>query len=229
MRKGHNGNKIDTLVIDKFQEKLIAIMKGCDSLRAYTGSFEKEEFGKIIDDFTEYLVQAKIRERNRTMKNTIRIKKDSNPPEPSSLCVIFQSIVEEIRCNASIEVAHMRYKIASTICRWLKQKKIGSIEEGKKLMYNKFNIIVNYNSTKKLNVTTEDTMYKDVEYNEVLGKFVYGWDLNGDSVYEPTIGVSIVPPEYINAGYEWRQVLDHRYSKLDPSERLCDLDRYTGN
>ena len=231
MSKGHNCNKIDNLIIDKFQEKLTAVLNSCDTVSLQFEELEQEDFGKIIDEFNKYLIKAKTKEHSQTRNKSIRIKKTPAlpPPEPSSLCIIFQSIVEEIKCNASIEVAHMRYKMASTICRWLKQKKIDSIEAGKKLMYKKYNIHVNYDSTKKLNVTTEETMGKDIEYNEVLGKYVYGWDLNGDCVYEPTIGISIIPPEYMNAGYEWRQVLDHRYSKLDPSERLCALERYTGN
>ena len=103
------------------------------------------------------------------------------------------------------------------------------MEQAKQFMYNKYDIKISYTSVRELNVTNETNMYKDIEYNELIGKYVYGWDLNGNSLYEPTLGVSIIAPEYINSGTEWRTVLDQRYSKLDQSDRECKLENYTGN
>jgi hypothetical protein len=149
--------------------------------------------------------------------------------DPTSFNIIFTSILEEINCNASLEVPNvMKHRIAYTICKMWAKKKI-PIEQAKKFMYEKYKINISYQTDRQLNVSTEETKHNDVEYNELLGKYVYGWDLNGDAVYEPTIGIRIMAPEYVNAGNEWRQVLDHRYSKIDPCDRECELFHYTGN
>jgi len=186
---------------------------------------------KIFNDYKE-----SNNEKNTTRKKILSVsiskpKKEQvvrKSPEPNSFNVIFTDIIEEINCNASLEIpSQTKYIIATKICKlWKKQNY--SIEEAKKLMYDKYNIQISYHTKKQTNVTNIDNMYKDIEYNEINGCYVYGWDLNGNSIYEPTLGLSMIAPQYQHAGMEWREVLDLRFSQLEPCERQ-DIELYTGN
>jgi hypothetical protein len=154
----------------------------------------------------------------------------TQPPsdQPIPFNVMFNNISEEIKSNTGLEMSMKeRLNIATRICKLHINKQI-PLEEAKRLMYEKHNITINY-PTRDFTVVDEDNFGRILENNELIGKFVYGWDSNGNAVYEPTLGVSIVSPKYKNAGNEWRQMLDVRYSKIDPSERECALEDYTGN
>lgn len=66
-----------------------------------------------------------------------------------------------------------------------------------------------------VNILTTKNDYKtEVEYDELLGKPVYGWSLKkGHPIYKPSIGISKIPPKFKDAGKKWREVLLERFEQ----------------
>ena len=67
-----------------------------------------------------------------------------------------------------------------------------------------------------VNKTNNQNVHIERDYDEYSGGIVYGWDSDGEVLYEPTFGAYIGAPTFKKSGRQWRHGKDRRTYMGDP-------------
>lgn len=138
-------------------------------------------------------------------------------------------VIKELKYNMSKSTPmETRNKIAQKVINEMNNKKI-SFEEAKKKIYLDNCIYISYIISDDDDTrTNKDNMNVEREYDEYSGRVVYGWDDDGELVYEPTIGLNIEAPTFRNGGPLWRELLDRRWEQRSCYNEDDVIDDYQG-
>lgn len=164
--------------------------------------------------------------------NTKKVKREA--PQQSktpdvNLSNMKKFLLKELKYNMPITtpLSH-RFDISNEVLRIMRKDNL-NLDSAKQIVYKKHNVFithpVEYNTMK----TDENNMDVEREYDELRGSVVYGWDDDGEALYEPTFGANITPPTHKNAGYRWRSVLENRWEQRSNYDCDEELESYLGN
>ena len=103
-----------------------------------------------------------------------------------------------------------------------------SFEESKDIIYKKYNIFISYQVGHDNDRANRENMNVEREYDEYCGQSIYGWDDDGEVLYEPTFGAFIEPPSFKEGGPRWREILDHRWEQRSFYEEDETIDDFKG-
>uniref|UniRef100_A0A6C0BS66 Uncharacterized protein n=1 Tax=viral metagenome TaxID=1070528 RepID=A0A6C0BS66_9ZZZZ len=139
-------------------------------------------------------------------------------------------ILKELKYNMSPVTTSLteRFSIAQEVLKLMRKSNI-TLTSAKCIVYTKYNIFITHPVEFDTSKTDENNMHEEREYDEIRGCIVYGWNDDGDVLYEPTFNANITPPTYKQSCHQWREVLENRWeqrSYCDPEE---ELDTYIGN
>lgn len=166
---------------------------------------------------------------DKNTASTNKSSKNSNTPD-FNLSNMKKFILKELKYNMSITTPLSdRFNIANEILKLMRKDEM-TLDNAKKIVYKKYDIFithpVEYDTTK----TDENNMNIEREYDEIRGCIVYGWNDDGEALYEPTFGANITPPTHKQSGYKWREVLENRWEQRSNYDNDEDeLDTYIGN
>ena len=214
----------------------------CEELRRKKNA-SNEDITKLRSEFfKEYtrikkIVIKKLKEdeKNKEKENnknsrTRQKKEEYKKKQDEEIMREFSSFtMKELKYNLPMTTSMKdRVQIFRDIVFLSKSEKI-SLEEAKKNIYQKKGIYIVQEVDQDTNRTDVNNMYDEREYDEYRGSPVYGWNDEGEALYEPTVGANIIAPEYRHAGFEWRNVLEERWLQRSYIEEGETLDTYRGN
>ena len=107
-------------------------------------------------------------------------------------------------------------------------KKSKSFELAKSTVYLKRNIVIVNQVSIDPNRSDENNKMIERDYDELRGCIVYGWDDDGEPLYEETYGCLIVSPTFKEAGHTWREVLQERWEQRSYCSEDENIDEYDG-
>jgi hypothetical protein len=195
-----------------------------DSIRSFRSEFFRE-YSRIKRQTNMENKKAKlINQRNTTTQNS-----HSNSKDAENIAQFSAYILKELKINlpASTSLSE-RTRICSKILAVSKNQLI-SLPEARKLVYDELSIFICNHVSLDVNKTDMYNMNDEREYDEYRGAIVYGWDDDGEALYEPTIGANINPPKYEDAGFHWKTVLEERWEQRSYREEGETKLTYQGN
>jgi hypothetical protein len=165
--------------------------------------------------------------KNKTVKEEVvkEIKKND-----TNFINMKKYILKELKYNMSPVTTSLteRFSIAQEVLKLMRKSNI-TLTSAKCIVYTKYNIFITHPVEFDTSKTDENNMHEEREYDEIRGCIVYGWNDDGDVLYDPTFNANITPPTYKQSCHRWREVLENRWeqrSYCDPEE---ELDTYIGN
>ena len=107
-------------------------------------------------------------------------------------------------------------------------KKSKDFDLAKFIVYKKRNIVIVNPVSVDPNRSDENNKMIERDYDELRGCVVYGWNDDGEPLYEETYGCLIVPPTFKEAGHTWREVLQERWEQRSYCSEDENMDEYDG-
>ena len=107
-------------------------------------------------------------------------------------------------------------------------KKSKDFDLAKFIVYKKRNIVIVNPVSVDPNRSDENNKMIERDYDELRGCVVYGWNDDGEPLYEETYGCLIVPPTFKEAGHTWREVLQERWEQRSNCSDDENMDEYDG-
>ena len=224
------------LVSDVFS-KIKPYVKDEEVLKEIQKSIQKHvnEKNKVVANLSKFRV---IEEDNNNhpiiprLKKTKKVKKEkpqqSRTPDVN-LSNMKKFILKELKYNMPITTPLCdRFDISNEVLRIMRKENL-NLDSAKQIVYKKHNVFITHSVEYDTMKTDENNMDVEREYDELRGSVVYGWDDDGEALYEPTFGANITPPTHKNAGYRWRAVLENRWEQRSNYDCDEDLDTYIGN
>lgn len=188
----------------------------CDRLKDH---LDEHEINKVMNEL-------KLRTYSAPKKATLQ----TNPikhAEDTNRSNLLKFLVRELKENMSKSTSmNDRNKIAQKVINQM--NKGMSFEESKKIVYEKYHIMVSYQVGLDNDRTNRENMHIEREYDELCGKIIYGWDDSGEVLYEPTFGCLIEPPTFKEGGDRWREILDYRWEQKSSFEDGETIDEFKG-
>lgn len=166
-------------------------------------------------------------------KKVKKVKKEEKPQQSRTpdvnLSNMKKFLLKELKYNMPITTPLSdRFDISNEILRLMRKENL-NLDGAKQIVYKKHNIFITHPVEYDTMKTDENNMDVEREYDELRGSAVYGWDDDGEALYEPTFGANITPPTHKNAGYRWRAVLENRWEQRSTYDCDEELDTYIGN
>lgn len=214
----------------------------CEELRIKQ-NVSNEDIKKLRSDFfKEYSVikkkilkkqkdDSKNNEKENDKKSIITQKKEEyKKKQDEEIMREFSAFtMKELKYNLPMTASMKdRVQIFKDIVFLSRSEKI-PLNVAKNIVYQKKSIYIVQEVDHDTNRTDVNNMNDEREYDEYRGSPVYGWDDDGEALYEPSIGANIIPPEYRHAGFKWRSVLEDRWLQRSYFEEEETIDTYRGN
>ena len=141
---------------------------------------------------------------------------------------IMKFLIMELKANMPhTTIVQKRHVIAQKVMNEMHTNAL-SLEDAKNKIYPMYDINITQNIPMDVNKTNEQNMHIERDYDEYSGRIVYGWDSDGEVLYEPTFGAYIDAPTFKNSGIKWREVLNNRWEPLSFYDEDEELDDFTG-
>lgn len=193
--------------------------------------FHHEILEKLSDHLSEEDMLNVIKTLNiRVNKSLLRKKKEIDNTEHAqnvNRSNLLKYVIRELKENMSKSTPiDKRNRIAQRVINEMNHGK--TFEEAKDTIYKKYKIFISYQVGHDNDRTNHENMNIEREHDEYSGKNIYGWDDNGEVLYEPTFGAFIDPPSFKEGGPRWREILDHRWEKLSSYEDDETIDSFKG-
>ena len=215
------------------------VQQFCKVSLRYENQIKKKITNELLVKLEPLLEHDQIQEVKKLMKKRIKKQYDTHKKavmndEVSQASVTHKSnimkyLVKELKYNMSLTTPlRKRLKIAQEVIKDMEENST-TLEKSKESVYKKYDIFITKNVNLNVDVTDENNMDIEREYDEFRGSIVYGWDADGEALYEPTFGAYIVPPTFKEAGPKWREVLEERWEQRSHYEEDEALDNYIGN
>lgn len=190
---------------------------------------------KVVADLSKFRVMEEDNNNHPIiprLKKTKKVKKEkpqqSRTPDVN-LSNMKKFILKELKYNMPITTPLCnRFDISNEVLRIMRKENL-NLDSAKQIVYKKHNVFITHSVEYDTMKTDENNMDVEREYDELRGSVVYGWDDDGEALYEPTFGANITPPTHKNAGYRWRAVLENRWEQRSNYDCDEDLDTYIGN
>lgn len=179
------------------------------------------------DEIDEVLKKMRMRltKQHNNVKKMVMNESDEKMVHRKN---VMKFLIVELKANlphtTSIQKRHF---IAQKVLNEMEKNSV-TLDEAKQNVYAQYNIQVMYTIPVDLNKTNEHNMDIERDYDEYSGRIVYGWDDDGEAVYEPTFGANIEAPTFKKAGPMWRQLLDNRWEQRSWYEEDETIDDYRG-
>lgn len=231
-------NKVKKQLVNEIVSKIKPFVKNDDILKNV-----KENLHKYVNDKKRSVVTlSNLREIENNHRIIPRIKKKSSSksvkkedeqqpsrtPDPN-LLNMKKFLLKELKYNMPITTPlSSRFDISNEVLRMMRKDNL-NLDAAKQIVYKKHNIFITHPVEYDTMKTDENNMDVEREYDEIRGSVVYGWDDDGEALYEPTFGANITPPTHKNAGYKWREVLENRWEQRSNYDYDEELDTYIGN
>jgi 6-pyruvoyl-tetrahydropterin synthase len=191
-----------------------------------------DKLGAVLQDDEMNILKKGINKRiNKQYINKKKaLLKDENKEASSThLGNIFKYLLKELKYNMPVTTPlKTRLEIGKEVMDHMANTNI-SLIEAKGIVYDKHGIYITNPVSENTDVTDEHNMHIEREYDEFRGCIVYGWNDDGEALYEPTFGAIITPPTFKEAGPKWREVLEQRWEQRSYYDDDEELDTYIGN
>lgn len=191
----------------------------CEKLKPHLG---EDELLQVMRDLRLRLVTP------NNSKNKSKQDLKMNPTkhaENINKSNLLKFLVRELKENMSKSTPmHERNRIAQKIIN--KMNEGLSFDDAKLFVYKQYNIHISYIVGTDNDRTNHENKDVEREYDEYSGKSIYGWDDDGEVLYEPTFGCLIEPPTFKEGGLRWREILENRWeqrSSYDEDETIHDF------
>jgi len=210
--------KKDPLIVEEKEDHIPLIVKEEDPLIV-------EEKDPLIveekEDHTPLIVEEKE-------DHTPLIVEEKDPVEPvlkknNNSEFIMRELKYNLLNNSSLS---NRTLIVKEILKEFKKSK--DFDLAKFIVYKKRNIVIVNPVSVDPNRSDENNKMIERDYDELRGCVVYGWNDDGEPLYEETYGCLIVPPTFKEAGHTWREVLQERWEQRSNCSDDENMDEYDG-
>ena len=200
----------------------------------YQRQLKKQFSREILSKLQHHLTEADIEDIEKKLKIRVLRKisasekiNEAKHAENVNKSNLLKFVIRELKENMSKSTPiEKRNKIAQRVINEMNNGK--TFEHAKDTIYNKYNIFISYQVGKDNDRTNRENMCVEREYDEYSGRSIYGWDDDGEVLYEPTFGAIIDPPSFREGGPRWREILDHRWEKRSCCNDEEVIDNFKG-
>ena len=187
----------------------------CGKLKAHLA---EDELVQVMKDLRMRLVVQKKPKHDLEI-NPVKHAENINKSN------LLKFLIRELKENMSKSTPmHERNRIAQRIIN--KMNEGISFDDAKEQVYLQQNIRISYKVGTDNDRTNHENKDVEREYDEYSGKSIYGWDDDGEVLYEPTFGCLIEAPSFKEGGFRWREILENRWeqrSSYDEDETIHDF------